>query len=259
MTRIGPRVLNYLIAIVGLIPGLLHMSAADSATPSASEILTQMERAHNRRDLLLKQYTSTRQYTMHNLRFGKQADVTVSVTHREVEGELYTVLKRSGSDKLAGIIDKLLAFETGASLPPEYARYQMNSANYRARLLGTEVAAGRSCYVLELAPKIKSRYLITGKAWIDSGSYGVVRIEGRVAGSISILVGAPHIIEEYIEVQGFWLPGHVRSVASTFLLGLTELDIHYSDYQLDEASASPGESSPKAEISYTPPQSGRSQ
>jgi len=35
--------------------------------------------------------------------------------------------------------------------------------------------------------------------------------------SLSILVGTPHISEEFVEVQGFWLPAHVRSAASSFL------------------------------------------
>ena len=90
------------------------------------------------------------------------------------------------------------------------------------RLIGTEVAGGRSCYVLELTPRTKSQFLIFGKAWVDAGSYGVVRIEGQFAASISMLVGAPRISEEFMEVHGFWLPGHVRSITSSFLLGPTE-------------------------------------
>src|SRR5207247_1396981 len=130
-----------------------------------------------------------------------------------------------------------LASEADVSFPPENARHQITSANYRVRLLGTEVAAGRSCYVLELAPRIKDRLLIVGRAWVDAGSYAVVRIEGRFAASISILVGTPRISQEFIEVQGFWLPGRVRSVTSSFLLGPTELEILFSNYRLDEDSA----------------------
>jgi hypothetical protein len=63
-------------------------------------------------------------------------------------------------------------------------------------------------------------------------------LEGQFAASISMLVGAPHFSEEFVEVQGFWLPGHVRSVTSSFLLGPTELDIRFSNYQLDQDSAS---------------------
>jgi hypothetical protein len=67
---------------------------------------------------------------------------------------------------------------------------------------------------------------------VDIVSYAVIRLEGQFAASISLLVGAPRISEEFIEVNGFWLPGRVRSVASSFLLGTTELDIRFSDYRL---------------------------
>ena len=104
-------------------------------------------------------------------------------------------------------------------------------------MLGTELAAGRRCYVLDLEPRAKNRYLIVGKAWVDAGTYALVRIDGRFAASLSMLVGAPHISEEFVEVRGFWLPAHVRSVASSFLLGPTELDIVFSNYQFDWDSA----------------------
>ncbi len=209
-----------------------------SLTPSGDEILSRLEGETNRRHLLLKEYSGSRQYTLQNVRFGKQAAVAVLMNYRQPDGERYTVVTRSGSDKLNGIIDKVLASEAGASVAPENARHQITSANYRVRLLGTEVTAGRSCYVLELAPKIKNRFLIVGKAWVDTESYAVVRIEGQFAASISILVGAPRISEEFIEVNGFWLPGHVRSVTSSFLLGPTSLDIRFSNYQLDQDSPS---------------------
>jgi hypothetical protein len=216
---------------------LIRTLTGGSVAPSGDEILARLESENNRRHALLKDYSGSRQYTLQNLRFGKQAAVAVLMSYHQSQGERYTVLTRTGSDKLNGIIDKVLASEAGASLPPENVRHQITSANYRVRLLGTEVAAGRSCYVLELAPRIKNRFLIVGKAWVDSGSYAVVRIEGRFAASISILIGAPHISEEFIEVHGFWLPAHVRSVTTSFLLGLSELDILFSNYQFDQDSA----------------------
>ena len=220
--------------IAGLIPAL----TAGPVAPSSDQILAGVEGENNRRHLMLKEYSGSRQYTLLNQRFGKQAAVAVRMSYRQVEGERYTVLMRSGSDRLGDIIDKVLASEAGASLPPENLRHEITAANYRVRLLGTELAAGRSCYVLGLSPRSQSRFLIAGKAWVDVGSYAVVRIEGRFAASLSILVGAPRIREEFVEVHGFWLPAHVRSVSSSFLLGPTELDILFSNYQLDRDSAS---------------------
>ena len=139
---------------------------AGFVAPSSDEILAGIENENNRRHVLLKEYSGSRQYTLQNLRFGKQAAVAVLMSYHPVEGERYTVLTRSGSDKLNGIIDKVLASEAGASLPPENARHQITSANYRVRLLGVELAAGRSCYVLELAPRIRHRFLKIGRAHV---------------------------------------------------------------------------------------------
>ncbi len=213
--------------------GLLPILAAGSLAPSGNEILSRIEGENNRRHLALKWYSGWREYTLENFRFGKQAAVTVLVNHSAAGGDRYTVLTRSGSDKLNGIIDRVMASEVGVSLPQEMARHQITAANYRVRLLGTEIAAGRSCYVLALAPRFKSRFLIVGKMWADTATYAMVRIEGQFAASVSLLVGAPRITEDFIEVRGFWMLSHVRSVASTFLLGPTELDIHFSNYQFD--------------------------
>lgn len=225
------------LACCVMVGGLIGTLAADSAPPSGNEILARVESESNRRHFLLKEYSGSRQYMMQNLRFGKEAAVAVLVNYRQVEGKHYTVLARSGSGKLNGIIDQVLASEAGASLPPEDARHQISAANYRVRLLGTEVAAGRSCYVLELAPRMKSRFLIVGKAWVDQDSYAVVRLEGQFAASASVLIGAPRMTEDFVEVSGFWLPGHVQSVTSSLLLGPTQLEILFSNYQVDPGSA----------------------
>ena len=234
---------------------IVHTLAVETVTPSSDEILARLERETNRRHVLLKQYSGSRQYTMQNPRFSKQAAVAVLMNYRQVEGARFTVLTRSGSETLNGIIDQVLTSEAGASLPAESARHQITSANYRVHLLGTEAAGGRTCYVLALAPRIKNQFLIVGKAWVDAETYAVVRMEGQYAASMSILVGAPRMSEDFVEVHGFWLPGHVRSVTSSLLLGPTELDIFFSNYQLDQDLAS----TRKPEGAYTAPESGHLQ
>lgn len=226
---------NLILAIsLSLLPGL----TADPAGPPSEEILARMERETGRRHDLLKQYSGSRRYTLQNARFGKQAAVSVEMQYGETAGERYTVLTQSGSEKLIGIINTVLTSEARASVPPENAEHQVSAANYRVQLLGTELVAGRRCYVLGLTPRSKSRYLIVGKVWVDAESFGPVRIDGRFAASISMLVGAPHFREDFVEVNGFWLPGHVRSVTSSFLLGPTELDIVFSNYQVGTDSKS---------------------
>jgi hypothetical protein len=196
-----------LLVAFAISQALIRTITAQPVAPSGEEILARLDGENSRRRVELKEYSGSRQYTLQNLRFGKQAAVGVRMNYREVEGERYTVLNRSGSDKLNGIIDRVLASEAGASLPPENALHQINAANYRVRLLGTEIAMARSCYVLELTPRVKNRFLIVGKAWVDTGNFAVVRIEGQFAASLSILVGAPRISEDFIEVHGLGCPG----------------------------------------------------
>ncbi len=207
-----------------------------SVKDAGDDILAKVENEHSRRHALMPQYTGDRQYTLQNQRFGKEAAASVVMNYRHGEGEHYIVWKRSGSEKLGGIIDKVIASESNASLPAERTRHQIAPANYRARLVGTEITGGKTCIVLQLSPRIKAPYLITGKAWIDSESYAVVRIEGQFAASLSALIGAPRITEEFVEVRGFWLPARVHSVTSSFLLGPTELNILFSNYQFEPTS-----------------------
>ena len=216
---------------------LLGAVTGDPAELSGDEILARLESETNRRHELLKEYSGARQYTLHNMRFGKQAATSVVMNFSQPQGERYTVVTRSGSDRLNGIIDRIMTSEAVASVPPENARHDVTAANYRVRLAGIETTGGRQCYILVLTPRTKQQYLIVGKAWVDAGTYAIVRLEGQFAASISMLVGAPRISEEFIEVQGFWLPGHVRSVTTSFLLGPTELEIQFSDYRVELGAA----------------------
>ena len=139
--RLAPQIRRWLghsIVIGGMIPIL----AGGSLTPSNDEIFSGIQSESNRRHLLLKQYSGSREYTLQNSRFGIQAAATVLMNYREFEGERYTVSVRSGSEKLNAILDRVIASEATVSLPPENARYEITSANYRIRVLGTEVIAG---------------------------------------------------------------------------------------------------------------------
>ncbi len=213
------------------------MSAAGpSATPSGEEILVNMAQRTAVHRLDLPVYSGSRDYTVQNLRFSKSATVAVRMTYRQSEGARFTVLARSGSEKLESVVDKIIASEADASRPPENARYQITPANYHADLLGEEVMSGKRCYVLELQPRFKSKYLLRGKAWVEAQSYQLVRVEGHAAASISFLLGRPFITQEFAEVAGYWLPARTHAVSSTALLGTSELEIVYRDYDLSDDS-----------------------
>ena len=180
-------------------------------------------------------YSGLREYRLRNFRFDKQATVTVQVTYRSAEGMKYTVLESRGSTKLTDIVEKLLASEADVTRPAKLTDYEISAVNYDACLRGTETTAERTHYILDLVPKHKSKYLIRGTAWVDRSSYTVARLEGVTAASVSMWVGAPHIQQEFKEIDGVWLPIHTAAVSSGLFLGTSELEIRYTDYLITDS------------------------
>ena len=175
-------------------------------------------------------FSVLREYKLRNLRFEKEATVSVQVTYHPAKGMTYTILESSGSPKLTEIVGKVLASEADTSSPAKLARHLISPANYEVYLRGTETMAGRTCYVIDLVPKHKSKYLMKGTAWVDRSSYDVVRLEGATSASVSMWIGTPHIEIEFSQIDGLWLPVRTGAVSSGLLLGTSELEIRYCDY-----------------------------
>ena len=89
---------------------------------------------------------------------------------------------------------------------------------WRARTLG---AAG---FFRNVAIK---RIEASVRGFEDGGQLGIVESGDNRRGAHS-----GRLREDFVEANGFRLPGHVHSITSSLLLGPTELDIVFSNYQL---------------------------
>ena len=221
-----PRALPISILLAWVPGGLLAPTLGPE--PSNDEILERVA-ANNVKHYAVA-FSVLREYKLRNRRFEKEAAVYVQVTYRPNEGMTYIISERSGSPKLIEIVEKLLASEADASAPTKLARHLISPANYAVYLRGTEVQAGRSCYIVDLEPKHKNKYLMKGTAWVDRGSYDIVRLEGATSASVSMWIGTPHIEIEFTQIDGLWLPVHTGAISSGLLLGTSELEIRYWDY-----------------------------
>jgi len=220
----GPRVIGILC--------VLAASAASQPTPTGDEVLARAAAASSRRHETLRTYSGMRHYSVVNRRFNMAATGTVQMSYVEGKGAHLEVLSTKGSERLGNVIHRVADSEEELSRSPERTRADLAPANYTARLLGTELAGGRSCYMLEVKPKFKSKHLIDGKAWIDSETYSLVRIEGQFAASVSAFLGRPYFTQEFAEMNGYWLPVRARATSSSFLLGSSELEVEYIGYDL---------------------------
>jgi hypothetical protein len=198
--------------------------------PSADEILALVSSASTMRRETA--YSGVRQYTIRNARFGKSAMVRVRMSSLPGQGTLFTIEERSGANRLTSVLDKLLASEAEASRPGKVRENEIGPGNYQARIRGSEVVGLHDCFVLELTPKAKSKYLVSGTAWVDKKTYGVVRLSGSTAASVSMWVGTPQIVEDFSLIEGIWLPSHLFSTSTSMLLGESSLEIHFADYQV---------------------------
>jgi hypothetical protein len=177
-------------------------------------------------------YSGWRQYSITNQRFSKSASATVRITSEPGQGKQFTITGRVGSTRLLSVIESLLSSEVDAGRPRNAQAHEIGPSNYSASVLGGETVAGHDCWVVALTPKTKSKYLLNGTAWIEKKTFGIVRLEGTTAASVSQWVGTPHIVEDFTLVDGVWLPLHTVSKSNSFLLGESDLDIQYTGYEV---------------------------
>jgi len=231
--RYNPRwLLNGLCVLFSCVPSCL-LQTIPWSEPTSNEILERVVSSSTKSQAFA--YAVLRTYKLRNFRFDKEAAVSVRVTYSSDVGTKFTVLERTGSPRLTEIVEKLLASEADASRQAKFGEYEISPANYEACLRGTETVSGRVCYVIDLAPRHKSKYLIKGTAWVDRNNYGLVRLEGHTSASVSMWIGTPHIRMEFGEINGVWLPTHTSAVSSGLLLGTSELEIRYTDYLIGDS------------------------
>ncbi len=180
----------------------------------------------------VQHYSAIRRYTLHNSRLSGDAIVNVRLNYTRGKGDSFEVL---GTENASGfrlkVLNNILESESEAS-KKEY-QFEINKANYKFHATGTGLQNGHQCYVVDLIPNRKGKFLLQGKAWVDVTDYGIVRVEGRPAASLSFWVGKPYIVLDFEKVDGVWMAAHSRSESSSLLLGSSVLTIDFSGYHLE--------------------------
>lgn len=220
--------------------GVIFLSAAVSASVAppnaassicADDIVAKMNQADETRDRNLRSYTAVRHYTLNGEK-GRRGEMTVRLDYNSTSGKTFHVLAQNGDSGLSRrVFDKVMEAEaeTSRKAGDESA---ITPANYQFRFLGEESRDGRNCYVIQLLPRHKSKYLIDGRAWIDKADYALVRLEGRTAASVSFWVGKPYIVQSFQKVGNYWLAASNDSVANAKLVGRMELTINAAEFSV---------------------------
>ena len=192
-----------------------------------------MTAADSERRNNLEEYSAVRKYRLHNDRGTRSAEMQVRVTYRKGEGKAFEILASEGAEGMSGrVLRRLMDAEAEASRKETRDQSRVIARNYDFELLGTEMKNGRLCYLLQLIPKTKSKYLLSGEAWVDAEHFAIVRLEGRPTANVSFWVGKPYVVMDFEKVGDFWLISHNQSRADCKFFGPMELTIDYSGYQV---------------------------
>jgi hypothetical protein len=214
----------------------LAVETTDSLQPSLSldEIVARMTVADSERHNGLNGYSVVRKYTLYNQRVSKTAEIVVRLEYGKHEGKRFEIVSSVEADGISGrVLHRLMETEAEASKKDAISdQSKVNPQNYNFDFLGMESKGGRDLYVLALRPKMKSKYLLRGTAWVDSKEFAITRIEGRPTASLSFWAGKPFIAMDFEKVDGFWLVAHNHSHAEGKLLGATDLTIDCSQYEV---------------------------
>jgi len=206
--------------------------------PSADEVIAQMVKRDSERRSALDGYISVRHYVLDNSRHQKHARMVVKAICRKDGSKQFEVVSSTGwGGARKYVFPRLLEAETDASRPGDSADSRFLPENYSFRMLGTEQFGGRSAYVISVAPKTRSKYLIRGTIWVDAEDLAIVRIQGEPARNPSFWIRSVQIAHVYEKHGMFWLPVSNISVSDARIFGTTELRIDYLDYVINESPA----------------------
>lgn len=163
-------------------------------------------------------------------RMKKHSEMVVKVVYRngEISHQILKTVNAEGMQKK--IFERLLEAEKESAKLADQMR--VGPANYNFELVGTETKNGRPCYVLDLQPKRKSKYLVAGKAWVAQDDFGVVQIEGRPAGSVSFWVSRTQLDQTFCKVGPVWMMARNHSTADVKIVGKSTLFIDSSSFNV---------------------------
>jgi hypothetical protein len=200
------------------------------------QVVQRLQQRNAERAAALEQYESTRDYGMQYRGFpsNRDAEMVVHMAYRAPDSKEFSVVSQSGLKFInEHVFKKLLEAEREAAANPESRRRSaLTAENYEFTMAGHESSPDGGRYILDLVPRLKSKFLYRGKIWVDDKDFAVVRIQGEPAVNPSFWIKKTSIEHTYAKMGEFWLPVENRTESLIRLGGVAHLSIEYKDYKI---------------------------
>jgi hypothetical protein len=225
----------FLLVVLACTPAAWSQAEAASPTLSADDVVQHLMEKNLERANGLQHYVGTRMYRLEYRGFPASADATmqVEVNFNAPSSKHFTIVSASGSKLIQSkVFHRLLESEEQAGDSENRKHTELGPANYTFSLAGIE----GTNYVLNVEPKVESKFLYRGKIWVDAHDFAVTRIEAQPARNPSFWTTKSLIHHTYQKIDnGFYLPKENKTVTSVRLGGTATLTIEYQSYQVTAA------------------------
>ena len=220
-------------------PGNEPVSSVKDPPLPVQVVVENLQRKNALRAAALTRFEGTRIYRVQYRGFPSDhdAEMVVHVTFHAPSSKEFTVVSQTGSKFIGDrIFKKLLEGEQEAANEENRKRSALSTENYEFTMAGYEDSPEGGCYILDLLPKTKNKFLYRGKIWVDAKDFAVVRIEAEPAKNPSFWIKKTDVSHKYVKVDDFWLPAENHSESVIRLGGKATLSIEYRDYKIVEAT-----------------------
>jgi hypothetical protein len=215
-------------------------NAGNTPHLSLVQIVEQMQHHEKTQGEALEHYKAVRHYEVEYHGFFKTitAAMDVEVEYRASSGKTFRTVSETGSHPLCEkVLQRAVTSERDAS--QNAAKTALTAANYKFQLVGTDEADGHAAYVLDVVPLTPSKFLYTGRIWVDATDFAVVKLEVHPAKNPSFWISQTSIQHKNAKTAGFWLPQHNRSVTKVRIGGTAVMTIDYGTYQINTKESTP--------------------
>ncbi len=208
-------------------------SPIEPLTPGVTEsqVFAELAAHNEKRKAALHDYTVLRTYQVVDLKGKIHAEEIGRMEFLAPDKKTFTVASESGSSLVRTMaLNPLIKSEIETAAGKEHHDSAISADNYSLNLLGEQQVGPYRCFVAEVRPKRKDKYLFEGKLWIDVQDYSVVRIDGHPAKKLSFWIQRADFVRQYQKINGFWLPQKDQTLVEVRLYGKKVLTIDHRDY-----------------------------
>ena len=189
------------------------------------------------RNAKLTEYSTTRTYEVKDVKGKIHAREVGVMQYHAPDKKAFAVESEDGSGLVRRLaLNPLIASEIEASSGKQHRDSSITPANYDLLPIGEQQIGSYYCFVAEVIPKRRDKYLFEGKIWIDVQDHAIVRIEGHPAKRPSFWIERADFIREYQKIDGFWFPKRDETIVHVKLYGTKILTIDHSDYIVNGVS-----------------------